>query len=103
MINFVGHRRADLAEQLPCPIEGPVVRGHSFRGLKQLVRESISRALIRHERRGVALAGQHRKHRIREQLGITESVGNSVGGYRILEIAGIANQRPAVSPTHCRK
>ena len=45
-----------------------------------------------------ARAAEHLEDRVGEQLGVAQPVGHAVRGDRVLEVAGVTDQRPAGSP-----
>ncbi len=61
--------------------------------LEQTARPLVAAALIVDQRRPRAF-----DDRVGEKLGISKRIRNAVGGQRILEIPGVADERPAATP-----
>src|ERR1700746_2261835 len=68
-------------------IEIPPERGDRLRIVEQRLRQDVALALIRFERSSI-------QDRTGEQFRVPECVGYSVSGQRVLEVSGIADQRP---------
>ena len=68
-------------------IEIPSERGDRLRIVEQRLRQYVAFALIGLERSSI-------QDRAGEQVSVPKCVGYAVSGQRVLEVSGIANQRP---------
>ena len=87
-LHFIAQRTMELLNLWEVPLEGRDRIGHFEVSDRQLVAST----LIAGER-GLRACGC----RLREEFRVDERIGDSVGRKRILEVAGIANERPARS------
>ena len=72
----------------------PLLAGDAVSDVEQVDADTVPRLLVggeRVERRAVAPA---REHRPREQFRIAHGIGQAVGADRILEVPGVADERP---------
>ena len=100
VLDLVAHRRAHLRAAARATGAGPSRRPRPPR--------SRGTAGARAGRAGRLVAAQRRRPRpapaststsgVGEQLGVAQRVGHAVGGDRVLEVAGVADQRPARPP-----
>ena len=87
-LHFLAQRTMELLNLREVPLEGRHRIGH----FEVVARQLVASTLIAGER-DLRACGC----RLREEFRVDERIGDSVGRQRILEVAGIANERPAGS------